>query len=538
MKVIDFFCGSGGFSEGFRQAGFKVIWAVDNWKPAVDTHKENHPDSKTILDDVIRLSKLPDKEFEKIIPDSEIIIGSPTCIAFSNSNKSGKGDKTKGIELFEAFLRIIFRKKYKKNSILKYWILENVPNSKKYIKNKYTAKELGIESDNILKVNNGNAGIYNAKYYGVPSNRKRFFCGEFTAPVRIYNNDDDIIHLSTILNALGKPKENMESIITDPNYPTFSMISKEVSDHHYIREIAEHDWKKAKRLKQDKGYMGRMSFPENLCKPSRTVMATISYSARESMIFSYKENRFRSPTIREVASLMSFPLDYRFYGKSKNMKYKLVGNAVPPKLSYAFAKAIANNENINYNSEYIPIKHKDEIDLINLNCNIFHLNTEKPKIATSKFKYHIPYFIIDTFRVELTNYHSDFINNSYKWDAEIHKSQGPRADKYSPRIMMKLFNKDERNSIKNFINSVKDKIVCYNKLQKLHCMTTKQRDKLNEVGPYELLDKVKFFIDSQRIDDNKTIIINYQNTKLQIPYKILFTYNVLKLIIDNSWRRL
>jgi len=119
MKVIDFFCGSGGFSEGFRQAGFDVIWAVDNWQPAVDTHRENHSGSNTILDDVIRLSKLPDKEFEKIIPDSEIIIGSPPCIAFSNSNKSGKGDKTKGIELFEAFLRIIFRKKYKKNSILK-----------------------------------------------------------------------------------------------------------------------------------------------------------------------------------------------------------------------------------------------------------------------------------------------------------------------------------------------------------------------------------------------------------------------------------
>ena len=99
MKVIDFFCGSGGFSEGFRQAGFEVIWAVDNWKPAVDTHKENHPNSKTILEDVIKLSKLPDKEFDEIIPDSEIIIGSPPCIAFSNSNKSGKGDKTKGIGL-------------------------------------------------------------------------------------------------------------------------------------------------------------------------------------------------------------------------------------------------------------------------------------------------------------------------------------------------------------------------------------------------------------------------------------------------------
>jgi DNA (cytosine-5)-methyltransferase 1 len=67
MTVIDFFCGGGGFSEGFRQAGFKVIWAIDNWKPAVNTHKENHPDGETICDGVIRLSLLPDEEFDLVI---------------------------------------------------------------------------------------------------------------------------------------------------------------------------------------------------------------------------------------------------------------------------------------------------------------------------------------------------------------------------------------------------------------------------------------------------------------------------------------
>ena len=30
MKVVDFFCGGGGFSEGFRQAGFDIVFAVDN----------------------------------------------------------------------------------------------------------------------------------------------------------------------------------------------------------------------------------------------------------------------------------------------------------------------------------------------------------------------------------------------------------------------------------------------------------------------------------------------------------------------------
>src|ERR1700754_1153884 len=114
LRVIDFFCGAGGFSEGFRQAGFEVIWGVDKWQPAVDTHKENHPECETICDDVIRISKLPDLSFHSIVPDSEVIIGSPPCTFFSNSNRSGNGDKEKGKELIKAYLRIIARKKFRK----------------------------------------------------------------------------------------------------------------------------------------------------------------------------------------------------------------------------------------------------------------------------------------------------------------------------------------------------------------------------------------------------------------------------------------
>jgi DNA (cytosine-5)-methyltransferase 1 len=45
--------------------------------------------------------------------------------------------------------------------------------------------------------------------------------------------------------------------------------------------------------------------------------------------------------VRECASLQAFPITYRFNGSSNpSTKYKLVGNAVPVKLSSALAKAI------------------------------------------------------------------------------------------------------------------------------------------------------------------------------------------------------
>src|SRR6202007_422127 len=93
-----------------------------------------------------------------------------------------KGDKSKGIELFEAYLRIIARKKFRKNSKLKYWILENVPQVEDYLKEKYSLKELGLTPRRNLIVKGKSSGVYNAKYFGVPSNRLRYFCGDFPAP--------------------------------------------------------------------------------------------------------------------------------------------------------------------------------------------------------------------------------------------------------------------------------------------------------------------------------------------------------------------
>ena len=40
--LIDFFCGGGGFTEGFRQMGFETLLGVDNWEPAIKTYNLNY----------------------------------------------------------------------------------------------------------------------------------------------------------------------------------------------------------------------------------------------------------------------------------------------------------------------------------------------------------------------------------------------------------------------------------------------------------------------------------------------------------------
>lgn len=532
MRVADFFCGGGGFSEGFRQAGFKIVFAVDKWGPAVKTYKGNKPSVNVIQDDVIRISELPDDEFEALVPDSEVIIGSPPCQSFSHSNKSGNADKSIGIQLIEAYLRIIARKKFKQESVLKYWILENVPAVKQYIKEEYSAADLGLEGDFVLRPHDGASGKYNAKYFGAPTNRERYLCGEFPEPIRV-KNDNNVTTLKQVLDSLGNPLRTDNNLITDINYPDLKLEAQQVTDQHYIYELAEFECKTAKRLKQDKGYMGKMSFPENLNKPARTVMATMTASAREAMILGYGENSYRLPTVREAACMMSFPIDYWFYGESKGIKHTLVGNAVPPKMSYALAKAIAKAEQIPIPNHYPQIKHDKDIKFVDLNGRKFAVRAEKPRRDVAKFKYHIPYLIIDAYRVELTNYHSDFTQKIFKWDAEIHYSQGKeKAKKYTPALKIKEIPEKYHESIRDYLSRIKPTVTDMDSFQKVYCMTSEQRKPTPWEGPYELLDSIREYIDMLLTPKEQTEVVVIGEEPFSLPLAIVIGYYILTAMVD------
>ena len=94
MKVVDLFCGCGGLSLGFIEAGFDVVAAFDFWDDALAVYKENfnHPVFKEDLTDV-------DSAVCKIAEYSpDMIIGGPPCQDFSSAGKrnedNGRGSLT------------------------------------------------------------------------------------------------------------------------------------------------------------------------------------------------------------------------------------------------------------------------------------------------------------------------------------------------------------------------------------------------------------------------------------------------------------
>ena len=184
LKVVDFFCGAGGFSEGFRQMGFDIIYGYDHWKPAVDSYNFNF-NLNCKVQNILDFNNSID-EIEKI-PNTDVIVGSPPCVSFSSSNKSGNADKSLGVTLTETFLKIVAIKKHQPNSILKAWFMENVVNSKKHLQKSYTfidldlndwAKNNKLNPESVAIELDNNTSVINSADYGSFQARKRVISGE------------------------------------------------------------------------------------------------------------------------------------------------------------------------------------------------------------------------------------------------------------------------------------------------------------------------------------------------------------------------
>ena len=73
--TVSLFSGGGGLDLGFKQAGFNIVWAIDNNADAVNTYKRN-VGSEILCGDITAI------DIEKI-PQADIVIGGPPCQSFS-----------------------------------------------------------------------------------------------------------------------------------------------------------------------------------------------------------------------------------------------------------------------------------------------------------------------------------------------------------------------------------------------------------------------------------------------------------------------
>lgn len=566
LTVIDFFCGAGGFSEGFRQMGFEIKYGFDHWKPAVETYNHNFNldcEVKNILD-----FKYSIEEIENL-PNTDVIIGSPPCVSFSSSNKSGNADKSLGVELTETFLKIVAVKKHQPNSTLKAWFMENVVNSKRYLQTAYTFKDLGLtEWANKNRISPlkiaidlyENTTIINSADYGSFQARKRVISGEIIKKGKLIipktTHSENGLEGKQKYLTIGMMKESFphpftkksNNIVKDPQYH-LQISQNQLTDHFYYTGIYKVEWKFSKYWKTNHPFMGKMSFPENKDKPSRTITATKIANSRESIIYKTELNRngdgeYRLPTVREAAIIMGFPITYQFLGADNN-KWRLVGNAVCCSVSRAFAKIVLEELRLNKPNNFVLNENPIIEGVINLNT--YKLKTfDKPPVKNkgSRFRRHA---IKDgNLTVTLSNYDIEKKQKSAegKWFTSIQYGTGKGFpiqkinDEYYKNIeeIIKEY-KGGREFLKHINNGFSEKIANSNELQKLYEL---QKSSSKYTEPTELVDSIqelieKLNIENIEVEQKRIKIFEYKDKVPVKQFFALYAINKISTIAnDNS----
>nr|AIT69752.1 DNA cytosine-5--methyltransferase [uncultured bacterium] len=327
--AIDLFSGCGGLTLGLKQAGFRVIGAVENSELAVKTYKKNHKGVQVWEKDIRKLAvKSVAKKLGLEPGDLDLLAGCPPCQGFStiprlNGRKRPRDERNDLVFEFIRFVHVLRPKAV---------MMENVPGLAKNRRIRKILRQLrhmGYQT---------NYKVLNAANYAVPQRRRRFI----------------------LMAGLGRvipfaPHARSKPVVRD----AFKKLGKRAKLdplHNYKEERTEKVKRLIRRipanggsrLDQSKRYQlkchkdfdgfkdiyGRMSWDE--------VAPTITTGC-----FNPSKGRFLHPTknravtLREAALLQSFPRSYFFsLERGRILAAEMIGNALPPEFIRRHAKKV------------------------------------------------------------------------------------------------------------------------------------------------------------------------------------------------------
>lgn len=297
VRTVDLFCGCGGMSLGFQNAGFEIVGAFDLWNSALACYNTNFSHQAIILD----LSK-KNTALRHIRPlNPEVIIGGPPCQDFSSA-----GERTEGAR---ANLTVSFAKLIK-SLRPKYFIMENVSRaqmSQAYKEARKLFKDAGYGlTEQIL----------DASKCGVPQKRKRLFC------IGALNEEDGFLDAYLSHNQSVLP-------MTVRQYFTANHI--QLPGTFYYRH--------------PRSYSRRAIY--SVDEPSPTIRGVNRPKPPEYQKHASDAadpDDVRSLTFRERALIQTFPGDFQF-GENQMEVEQMIGNAVPVNLAFHVANALSAYEN-------------------------------------------------------------------------------------------------------------------------------------------------------------------------------------------------
>lgn len=334
--VIDMFCGCGGLSRGFMDAGYEVLLGIDNNEDALKSFRANHNDAVGMNGDLFQDSTILQMASAINNRQVDLIIGGPPCQGFSLSGSRIENDERN--RLFNAMVHAVqfFQPKA--------FLLENVPGLATLYNGK--ARTAIIEEFTNLGYTVTHKILY-APDYGVPQIRKRlFFVGllngqEFKFPEPIVSPQNYVTCGDAISDLHDFTSDNLGQEISEYRSEpksTYQKMMRKKANRLYNHIGTKHSEQVVEVISLVPEGGNHKDLPPGIGenrkfneawtryhrnKPSKTIDTGHRHH------FHYKYNRV--PSVRENARLQSFTDDFVFFG-NKTQQYRQVGNAVPPLL--------------------------------------------------------------------------------------------------------------------------------------------------------------------------------------------------------------
>lgn len=365
LTVIDLFAGCGGMTQGFVDAGFSPVFAVEFDPAAAATYAVNHdPDlSHTVCADIAEVATAD-------VPTADVVIGGPPCQGFSALGAQ-KADDPRN-KLWTEYVRIV------RAAEPEFFVIENVDRFLSSSEFELLSHEVneGALADYEIR-----AAVLNAADYGVPQRRKRTIivgrrgsAPKLPSPTHADGATLDLEPWATLGDALedvpfrardseSLPDDEVEMFGTRIAGP-FTM-----KQLHFDRNPTHLSLERYKLIPPGGGRFDLMRQRPDLLppcwrdKPSGTtdVMGRLEWDRPAVTIrtefFKPEKGRYLHPqwhptnhfervdralTHREAAVIQTFPEHYLWCGKKTEIA-RQIGNAVPPQLARAVAVDLAQH---------------------------------------------------------------------------------------------------------------------------------------------------------------------------------------------------
>ncbi|NYS16424.1 DNA (cytosine-5-)-methyltransferase [Achromobacter xylosoxidans] len=306
--AVSLFSGCGGSDAGVLEAGFEVVMANDVIPYARDVYLSSHPETDYILGDVRKIASFP---------KADLLVGCYPCQGFS---QGGVRDPSRSINyLYLEFRRALADIKPKA------FVVENVSGMVRQNYKHLLEDQLRVFRLCGYRVKHQ---VLNAADYGVPQDRKRIFLVGIRSDIK----EDYSFPKPTHGDGCALPFASIRQALDGmPLWPTGEYYDR-AFHWYYLSRDRRRDWDStSKTIVSNPRHMPLHPVSPRLLKREHNVWEFESDAPARR--FSYRE----AARLQGFGDLLSFP-DSEI--ASLDMRYKVVGNAVPPPLFRAVVRSL------------------------------------------------------------------------------------------------------------------------------------------------------------------------------------------------------